>query len=361
VDKLGFFIVRVQPGGHQVECVRSASQVYAPDVAPSPSPLGVWLRGAWARVTDLPCGDLDEFGRKLARDDHPLLALLDLGIRQLRVPLRDLADPILGERLRLLAARGLRISAFSAGLPGEEQWELLERFCSLLERWELVAVVPLSSALRALERAPLPVALSRVDAGAPGQGGYFSHFPHQGFLPGDPALGELGAPPPRLAGLAFRLPPSLAPWEGLQRARDAAGERGLGAVCHVELPRGSERLPFTDDLAVARRVAEAAVAAAAMPQVPVFLDGLLDKDRGYFPRHGLLDRRANPRLAARVLRHLGPWLAARPPRRVAADRFTLAGGELVICPSGAGPWLDLASGRHCTEAPRAPAILLDTV
>ena len=32
----------------------------------------------------------------------------------------------------------------------------------------------------------------------------------------------------------------------------------------------------------------------------VFIDTFVDHDRGYYPRHGLLDRRSNPRLGHRV-------------------------------------------------------------
>jgi hypothetical protein len=31
--------------------------------------------------------------------------------------------------------------------------------------------------------------------------------------------------------------------------------------------------------------------------VAVFLDGFMDHDRSYYPRHGLIDRRYNPRRA----------------------------------------------------------------
>ncbi len=65
----------------------------------------------------------------------------------------------------------------------------------------------------------------------------------------------------------------------------------------VELPRGSESAMFDDDEAVAERVAETADAARSEPDVDVFLDGFMDHDRGYYPRHGLIDRSFNPRPA----------------------------------------------------------------
>jgi hypothetical protein len=46
------------------------------------------------------------------------------------------------------------------------------------------------------------------------------------------------------------------------------------------------------------------VAAYSQPRTRVFLDTFMDLDRGYFPRHGLYDRRWNPRKGAHVLANL---------------------------------------------------------
>jgi hypothetical protein len=66
---------------------------------------------------------------------------------------------------------------------------------------------------------------------------------------------------------------------------------------NVELPRAGESRVFDDDGAVADRVEEAVRAAIDFPSVSIFLDGFMDHDRSYYPRHGLIDRRFNPRPA----------------------------------------------------------------
>jgi hypothetical protein len=76
---------------------------------------------------------------------------------------------------------------------------------------------------------------------------------------------------------------------------------GRRAVLNVELPRAGENEPFTDDIAVADLVAAAVSASAENPEVVVFLDGFVDRDRGYYPHHGLIDRRYNPRPALQRL------------------------------------------------------------
>ena len=49
------------------------------------------------------------------------------------------------------------------------------------------------------------------------------------------------------------------------------------------------------DALLAATVRAAVLATKANPEVTVFLDGLLDRDRGYYRRHGLVDRHFNPR------------------------------------------------------------------
>ena len=97
--------------------------------------------------------------------------------------------------------------------------------------------------------------------------------------------------------LVFRAMPSDRVETVVAGAADLAGGVGRGALVNVELPRASESRRFDDDAAVAERVAEAAQAALRHPDVGVFLDGFVDHDRGYYPRHGLIDRRYNPRPA----------------------------------------------------------------
>ena len=82
------------------------------------------------------------------------------------------------------------------------------------------------------------------------------------------------------------------------------GAAGLQAVVNVRLASDEPTDAVDNDDRIAQRVAEAATTAFAWPETRVFLDTLVDQDRGNHPRHGLIDRRFNPRPASRVLRHL---------------------------------------------------------
>jgi hypothetical protein len=77
------------------------------------------------------------------------------------------------------------------------------------------------------------------------------------------------------------------------------------------MPRRTEAIAFTDDQKIANVVGETLISSLAANQIEVVLDTLIDHDRGYFPRHGIIDRRYNPRLAYHVFRHLHRAVSGR--------------------------------------------------
>jgi hypothetical protein len=302
-DKLGFFLVHVKPAGFFVELVRTATEQAPYDAPAAPLPLGVWLRGGWARVVDLPCGDLDAFTRKRARNDQPLLTLWELGVRFVRIPLSDLAAGDTRARLLEIGERFPELYVFSVDVPRDEQRALVRAFGPRIRGWEIMLrEAGFSAGIQALRDLPAPLALSVIPKERPDSRGYFSHFPQPGFVPGVLPPVVLDRLPEDVRWLVFRIPSEMRPMDGVARAALDAAAFGRRALVHVEIQHGTERLPHTDDAAVAERADETLEAARAFPEVPVFLDLLEDKDRGYHPRHGLCDRRGNPRAAARLLR-----------------------------------------------------------
>ncbi|MDP6933294.1 MAG: metallophosphoesterase [Myxococcota bacterium] len=346
-DKLGFCLLHVHEKGHELEFVRS-NTASCPPTPPAPSRLGAWLTGGWARSVDLPHGGLDPFTRKTARNDYPILTLRELGMSRIRLPLSDLDVPGILDRVLLLADLGIRATVFSPGAPTHEQREQVARHGDLLETWEIVAP-PESLDGIVLEGVTTPVALSSWSDRD--EGGRHSHFPLFGFSPNEP----LPALPVGVDFAVFRI--TADPFEAIGRAGERARARGVRAVCHVEIPRHSEQLPQQDDARVARFVAETALAAAACPGVRIFVDTLDDRDRGYFPRHGLVDRRWNPRAAAKVLRRLAPLLTEGSPERQ-GRAWRVRGGQLHLEPEGPGPWLNLETGAEQVAPPRVPALWL---
>jgi predicted phosphodiesterase len=311
--KLGVLVVDVGADGHHTQPIRSFGSV---DVSvPLPidldalvrpsweSPIGVTLRHEWARVTGFPTAGLDEFNRKQVRNDAVILALLEARIRDIRVPLADLATPATADRLSHLTGQGMHFSVVSAGVPDRRSIEMVQSNSTSIDRWEII-VPPTSfaSALASIKSMPVSdveLAIAPiVPVGMPGVD--LHHFVAAGFsLTDDADLARwLDIDTNHVVdSLMFRVPWDEHVSDSPRRARTIAKESGRTATLVIDLPRASESAVLDDDDAVANRVAEVVRAAALEPTVAVFLDGFVDHDRGYYPRHGLIDRAFNPRPA----------------------------------------------------------------
>jgi hypothetical protein len=220
--------------------------------------------------------------------------------------------------MRGVARRGTRFWVFSLGTPSDYEQALVHENADLLEGWELV--LPLGMDLPAwTAQSPVPVFRSVI--GRPrAKTGPHSHFHPHGY--------ELDDDPGAEAGAVYRIAGDTSPWAGIARASSWSEARGRPVMALIELPRAGEAATFENDDAVAGRLAEAFVAARAFPGVRAIVDGLIDHDRGYFPRHGIVDRRGAPRAAYRVLRKLGRLAPPGTPIR------SLGGGRFQIGETG---------------------------
>ena len=356
--KLGWAVVRVHERGHVLRIVRSGGATLAPgerlpeprprlepshSKEPHAAPVGMDLRHPWAEIVEVPAtGALDEFARKRARNDYPLYALWEMGVRKLRVPLQDLADPRVCARMRDLRAIGHEFTVYSYGVPqdGPARAALVEH-ADLVDVWEVAILeTEFAAGLRAVAalkaQASLRAFLSRLHAHpAPPPGARsFRHAIDHGFLPEDggqiAALLDDPAARGAIDGLVFRIGRETAPAEALPAIRRIAAAAGKRAAMHVRLAGAHLAENATDDLANASRVAEACAAALAVNDVDLFFDTFLDVDRGYYVRHGFLDRRHNPRLASFVYRHTHAALDADAGRMTIGAAESFAGGRLLL-------------------------------
>jgi len=301
-EHLGVCRLTISESGYSLQVNRLHS--IAPGLPGAPQALGVWLRHRLGRRAELPYGDLDALTRKEARDEAALLQVLDLGLSRVRIPLVDLDDPDVRFRLAWLARHGVKAHVFSAGPPTRSQRVLHHRH-GADANWEVVIsdndVAELEALLARWDGPALTI--GRIGRSVGSDTTYFSHFPREGFHPSHPALealAEAGA-----GGLAFRIAAEGPVDRQVDETLKRAEELGVSATCHVELPFGTEATAQTDDLLVEQRVLAAAEAAQAHPDASVFIDMLVDKDRGYWCRHGLVDASDRPRAAYRALKSFG--------------------------------------------------------
>ena len=354
--KLGYFLVHVYERGHICEPVRTygavaqvGSPVKSPPIRIEPvhprlnrySDFGFDMRQNWMEIVEIPpTGGLDEFDRKEVRNDYPLLALWEMGVRKVRVPLRDLLLSENRERLRLLKAHGHEFTLFSFGDPAPHHRDLIAANQDIFTAWEIGMnwevleriVVGIGEIAHKVD---IPVYLSRlrsIDEQRTEAGKYY-HAINQGFTPEDKdqMAGLLARPEMQdaIAGFVFRLTMERTPWEAAEEAQIIAEELCVAASLHLRMSGANPALETNDEVVLVNRLAEAMAAAAVFNRVRIYADTLADNDRGYFPRLGVLDRRWNPRVGAHVVRNMNASLNALGEKFIKGEPGNYSGGRYI--------------------------------
>lgn len=383
--KLGYLLVHVHEQGHWNELVRthgrglpagevldaSSRERTARPEAPSKGPFGTEMRDNWlSREALRPNNSVSPFTRRLARNDWAILALAEMGLSKVRLALQELVKTDVRERMAPLEDAGFDFIVYSQGIPGDDEYRSIRRHRSLLAGWELMLApgemeVAAARILRGkaelAEEAMLPCYLNEVRdiSAADIDDANVKHVANYGFQLTDPKLlGRLCSSDSirqAFSGLVFRLrrrgESALDLWPAICEISALGRESGMRHQVHVLFSGNITAERFEDDLASANRVAEAALGVWLAGNLDLYFDTFEDIDRGYFVRHGLVDRRYNPRLPARVLGFLKAALAAAVDRGTGVEGFASAdvpGGQMVSGPVRSGTlWLVLPKPR-CT-------------
>ncbi|RTL65387.1 MAG: hypothetical protein EKK41_20250 [Hyphomicrobiales bacterium] len=361
-EKLGFAIVDVHSDGHVVHYIRSYGSELDEAAAAAPiarrsslalpnpkraagAPIGVFLRHPWAETVRLPQnGPMDEFLRKEARNDYQVAALWRLGIRHLRVPVSDVMAPESRARMGDLAAIGHRFTVSGFGVPSGAVRDTVLATAPHIDRYEIVLPADEMTARReeiaafrdALGRpvtlAPVATSADDVKVGSKIEL-FVSHGWSAARLGDIAALIETGIADGFVvrAGMGDDLP-ALA-----RMLSDLGANHGRRFDLHLRIAANNPAANVRDDAAILRAVIELYVTALAFPDVAMFADPFMDIDRGYFVRHGLIDRRCNLRAAGCAVEALTAYLgqaAGRVPFALetqcasAATTFRLTGAGL---------------------------------
>ena len=335
VAKFGYFQVDVFEDDHVACAVRSMGRQCAPDDAPDVRPrrhlahpktsgfdhAGVELRHPWAEVMQITAtGGVQEFGRKWARNDYPLLALWEMGVRLSKVPEVDVIESGPHERMSLMARLGHRYVVTVVGVPREALLEaaagagvLAYEANMTLERFE-----HRRDALRSVrERSGAMVFLAKIltDHEAHFDGKTFSHFVQSGFtvdeaerrrtlLAGAVERGEIDGVTVRIE-IGEPLPAAA------RRLRAFSAETGCQVLASLKLHGAGVATARTDDRETAARAAQAMILSRCGSGIRYVFDTFMDVDRGYYPRHAFIDRRFNPRPAAGVFTTLASLFPGR--------------------------------------------------
>ena len=340
VGKLGFYLVRVHEDGSRVHFVRTAGATGAPDPRPrlltrlSPdlpaSALGVVLHHPLCHASETP-SVWPSAVRQPVRNDYPLLACLELGVRHLLVPLADLADPLQGERLEMLRRQGVQVTARILWRPVHGLARCLAGGMSHCDGMQVDVtgdVLPapmLAKELRAWKAgSDRPVTLSCVVPGRRVAGKQHSRA-QVGLRPADvPELDDwLGRHNLTVDRVLCRLDTSGESRSIVSQIEDMARPARIGALDWVvELPTAATGLRLN-------AVAEALFALASQPGSRIFFEPFIDLDRTMDVTEGLLDRLCNPRPVFQLLRHLNTLLFSQSVPVTPAVETGVPGGRLL--------------------------------
>ena len=340
-DKVGYFVVLVYERGHVCHFRRTGGDGLEPGQRPGTNqagsgvialhpremmrcPVGFDMRHPWAELIDIaPSGALDEFRRKRVRNDYPLLALWEMGVGSMRIPVEDLEDDRLVARMRALRDSGHEFVVISQGIPSAGIRARMVRHRDLVKRWEvalpLSRAAELSGAIRALKsEAGIRVYLSklRLKSDLVRDGEPYYHRISHGFTAADE--GEIGAllSGSDCAGLfdgaVFRVTRSDRVSEVIPGIADACARMALKASVTMFMADHNPARHRCDDLDNVHHVAESIFSAAGLDGMALFIDTFMDLDRGHGVRNGVIDRMCNPRPAMFAVRNLCAILASAP-------------------------------------------------
>ncbi|HSQ05066.1 MAG TPA: hypothetical protein VLN59_13565, partial [Burkholderiales bacterium] len=332
--KLGYYVVDVYERGHVAHFIRTngaarVEEIQASSAAPdSPlhtktnsfAPAGVDMRHAWIEWLDVAAtGGVQEFERKRTRNDYPALALWEMGVRKLRVPVQDLLDAPVRSRMRLLQRMGHRYTLYAFGAPDDSVLPLIDENQGLVDSIEIIAMLndmpTVMQRLAPFRSRGLRVFLSKLrrHEDAKFDGSHFNHFINHGFVLAEREQLEqlLAVPGARdcVDGFVIRVPKGRSPWQELHASLELGMALRVQLPLQVRLAADNPAEAVDDDFVIASRVAETVFAALTAPNAEVFFDTFVDVDRNYFPHHGFVDRRYDPRPASYVYRHLHGALA----------------------------------------------------
>lgn len=385
VSKLGYSIVRVYENGHVVKNIRSngrtlelGGKLLTPKKHISPphpkqstiTSVGLDMRHPWAEELQIsPSGCIDEFERKVIRNDYPVLALWEMGLRLMRVPIQDLTDDKVRRRMEIMKGAGHLFQVYSYNIPSPDACRILKEHSILVERLEIIinwenAKNLINEIAELTHGTALKVYLSRVNRKDTTKfTERYYHMISHGFVFEE--ADELAAffnehdTNKVIAGVIFNVEREQNPAQAALIAGQIGKRLNRIACLYVKTTSGNSAEVLMDDAANINRITETAISGIAVEGVEVILDTFDDIDRGYFVRTGLVDRRFNPRIGSRVIGNIfglmnkGNWALQDETQEKDGARFlslsSNSGKSIVVLPPPEGLPATRLVGQHCWQ------------
>jgi calcineurin-like phosphoesterase family protein len=338
--KLGHALLTIFEHGHVLDITRSYGRERAATDEPAAigairqdsvhtkkvkfDRVGLDMRQPWAEVVEItPSGGIDEFERKKARNDYPLLAIWEMGLRRLRIPVQDLLDPGIRRRIEIMKEVGHLFHVYIYELPDPETRAILTTHADLVSTLEIVlpwggSEMDLSQLDALRQDSGIRIYLSRVNRkdAAKHEGGRYNHLISHGFSFGEAKelemMSSTNVNGDAVSGFMLSVPNSQSPAEAVAQAAELAYRTARRICLYLRTTGANPAENHFDDKANLARITEAIIACAEVGNVEIILDTFADIDRGYFARSGLVDRRYNPKAGSRAVSALIGRRAGQP-------------------------------------------------
>lgn len=366
VAKVGYFIVLVYENGHVCHFRTTMGRTISREEQPDPKldqtkvvslhpretikfPVGFDMRHPWNELTQIaPSGALDEFRRKVVRNDYPLLAMWQMGAGLMRIPIEDLECDRTVDRMQSLRESNHEFVVISQGIPSANVCSNLIRHRNLIRRWDITVALnkieSVSAVIRRVKTAVnFPVYLSKlrmkdddIKEGKP----YFHQISH-GFSSTESneieAILADSQYQTLFDGFVFRIEQGDSVSQSLTGIEMALQRFQQNASVTLFMADRNPARYRCDDEHNANAITEGVFAAAALQKIELFVDTFMDLDRGHSVRNGVIDRLCNPRPAMLTVRHLSAILAS----------VTNFSGQLVDrdLDGGSGRWVSVTCDR----------------
>ena len=310
-SKFGVTLFHVDPRGHHIEWVPTdgtEQEPAEPDPA-LPKPylkiprLIPSLRHSWYHASAMPAnGPMEEFSRKFARNDYPILRLLQFGVETVRVPLADLLSESGADRMNLLHRLGLRFVVFTDSVPDHASLLALQSFRSAIHAVEIVSLTPAAVDVAALVDRHIPIWLSKITTSADqtDQSKPFAHTVTTGCLPGE--MKDIAGQFARSAAVNDLTLVVQCPWAGeampdkiesiIDQWQDLPHNR-LKLALNIRFAATNPAESNNEAMQIAQTIMAANKCASESPDITFVLDTFESFDRGYHPRLGLIDTLSN--------------------------------------------------------------------
>ena len=364
--KTGFFWVDVYPERHVPYLIRASNKLpfKAHPWQPTGAAVTMDLRRPWCDEGDVATPwAVEIFERKYARNDYPLSALWEMGVTDLRIPVSDILDPRVSQRVKELGGQGHRFTIVMFGLPDEQRREALAQHEAVISAIEVVGLFsqwpemirPLAE-LRAKSRFEIYLNPVRPEV----EGWTTHHGLHVESVDEIEWVLDQSGLTDAVDGFVFGVRPDMPPCDGYAGVRRCLSGTGYKFLLHVPCV-GLDRTSAPTDEASRQhelaRVAEAMLLARAHPDTATVIDNFVEMDRGYFNCRGLVDRLYNPNDGSRIVTALNSML----PGRIASLAAYEFDGERILLGECEDARLALITAHYASASSRQYARLTDAM